>query len=56
MVINKSKVIIRPEKTSEYEAVNQLIYTAFADRHGVETGKFMMEHFMEERQKEISRN
>lgn len=52
MVIDKSKVIIRPEKTSEYEAVNKLIYAAFADRHGVETGKFMMEHFIKERQKE----
>lgn len=29
MVIDKSKVIIRPENPSEYEEVNKLIYKAF---------------------------
>ncbi len=52
MVIDKSKIIIRPEKSSEYEEVNKLIYDAFSEQHGVKTGKFMMEHFIEERQKE----
>ena len=52
MVIDKSKVIIRPENPSEYEEVNKLIYKAFAEQHGTETGKFMMEHFIEERQRE----
>ncbi len=51
MVIDKSKIIIRPEKPSEYKEVNKLIYDAFSEQHGVETGKFMMEHFIEERQK-----
>ncbi len=46
MVIDKSKIIIRPEKPSEYEEVNKLIYDAFSEQHGVETGKFMMEHFL----------
>ena len=52
MVVDKSKVSIRPEKPSEYEEVNKLIYKAFSEQHGVETGLFMMEHFMEERQKD----
>lgn len=52
MEIDKSKVIIRPENPSEYEEVNKLIYEAFAEQHGIETGKFMMEHFIEERKKE----
>ncbi len=52
MVINKSKIIIRPEKPSEYEEVNKLIYESFSEQHGIEIGKFMMEHFIEERQKE----
>lgn len=52
MVTDKSKVIIRSEKPSEYEEVNKLIYEAFAEQHGIETGKFMMEHFIEERKKE----
>ena len=51
MLINKSNVIIRPEMQSEYEEVNKLIYEAFAEKHGVETGKFMMKHFIEERKK-----
>ena len=50
--IDRSKIIIRPENPSEYEEVNQLIYEAFAEQHGIETGRFMMEHFIEERQKE----
>ena len=52
MVINKSKVIIRPEKPSEYEEVNKLIFEAFTEQHNVEIGRFMMEHFIEERKKE----
>ena len=52
MVINKTRVIIRPEKPSEYEDVNKVIYKAFAESYGIETGKFMMEHFIEERDKE----
>ncbi len=52
MVIDNKKVIIRPENPSEYEEVNAVIYEAFAEQHGIETGKFMMEHFMKERQKE----
>ena len=46
MVINKSKVIIRPEKPSEYEEVNKLIFEAFTEQHNVEIGRFMMEHFI----------
>ena len=52
MVINKSKVIIRPEKPSEYEEVNNLILEAFTEQHNIEIGRFMMEHFIEERKKE----
>lgn len=52
MVIDNKKVIIRTEYQSEYEEVNEIIYEAFAEQHGIETGKFMMEHFMKERQKE----
>lgn len=52
MIIDKSKIIIRPENPSEYEEVNQIIYKAFAEQHGLETGRFMMKHFIEERQKE----
>lgn len=52
MVINKSKMVIRPEKTSEYEEVNKLIFEAFTEQHNVEVGRFMMEHFIEERKKE----
>lgn len=51
MRINKSKIIIRPEKPSEYEKVNKVIYDAFTVQHGVEIGRFMMEHFIEERKK-----
>ena len=51
MVINKPKVIIRPEKPSEYEEVNKLIFEAFTEQHNVEIGRFMMEHFIEERKK-----
>ena len=52
MVIDKSKVIIRPETSLEYEEVNELIYAAFTEQHGSEIGKFMKEHFIEERKKE----
>lgn len=52
MVIDNKKVIIRPENPSEYEEVNAIIYEAFAQQHGIETGKFMIEHFMKERRKE----
>lgn len=51
MIIDKSEIIIRPENPSEYEKVNQIIYKAFSEQHGTETGRFMMEHFREERQK-----
>lgn len=43
---------IRPENSLEYEEVNKVIYTAFSEQHGVEVGKFMMEHFIEERKKD----
>lgn len=52
MIIDKSKIIIRPEKPSEYEEVNEIVYKAFAEQHGIETGRFMREHFIEQRQKE----
>lgn len=52
MVINKSKIVIRPEKPTEYEKVNKLIFEAFTEQHNVEVGRFMMEHFIEERRKE----
>lgn len=51
MIIDKSKMIIRPENPSEYEEVNKIIYKAFAEQYGIETGRFMMEHFIQERQK-----
>ena len=52
MEINKLKIVIRPEMPSEYEEVNKLIYEAFSEQHGIDTGNFMMEHFIKERQKE----
>ena len=52
MEMDKKKIIIRPENPSEYERVNEIIYEAFTEQHGIQTGKFMMEHFMEERKKE----
>lgn len=45
-------IVIRPENPSEYGEVNKIIYKAFAEQYGAETGKFMMEHFIKERQKE----
>lgn len=51
-MLDKAKIIIRPELPIEYGTVNQLIYRAFSEQHGIETGKFMMDHFIEERQKE----
>ena len=50
--LDKTEIVIRPEHPSEYEKVNKLIYEAFAASHGIETGRFMMKHFMEEREKE----
>lgn len=50
-MLEKSEITIRPETKSEYEQVNKVIYEAFAENYGLETGKFMMEHFIEERQK-----
>lgn len=52
MIIDNKKIIIRPENPSEYEKVNEIIYETFVEQHGIESGKYMMEHFMEERQKE----
>jgi len=52
MIVDKTKIVIRPEMPSEYETVNELIYEAFAESHGINTGQFMMKHFVEERQKE----
>lgn len=52
MVIDKSKVIIRPEKSSEFEEVNELIFETFTEQHGLEIGRFMKEHFIEERKRE----
>lgn len=51
-VKNKLKIQIRPEKPSEYDEVNNIIYEAFAEQHGVEVGTFMKKHFIEERQKD----
>ena len=52
MVIDNQKVIIRSEKPSEYETVNKVILDAFTAQHGIEIGRFMMEHFIEERKRE----
>ena len=52
MVNRKLKVSIGPERASEYEIVNELIFTAFAAQHGEEIGQFMKNHFIEERNKE----
>ena len=51
-MIDKSKITIRPERPSEYEKVNDIIYRAFSEQHGTGIGNFMMEHFINERQKE----
>ena len=51
-IFDKPKVIIRPEKPSEYEVVNKLIFEAFTEQHNIEIGRFMMEHFIEERKTE----
>ena len=51
-MIDKSKVIIRPEEPSEYEKVNDIIYRAFSEQHDTGIGSFMMEQFIEERKKE----
>lgn len=52
MVIDNKKVIIRSEKPSEYETVNKVILDAFTAQHGIEIGRFMMQHFIEERKRE----
>ena len=39
MVIDNKKVTIRPENPSEYEKVDEIIYEAFAEQHGIEIGK-----------------
>ena len=46
------KIIIRPETPSEYNEVDNVIYEAFSEQHGIETGKFMRQHFIEERLKD----
>jgi predicted N-acetyltransferase YhbS len=46
------EINIRPETPLEYEEVNKVIYSAFSEQYGVEMGKFMMEHFIEERKKD----
>ena len=56
MTTKKKKIIIRPEKLSEYEKVDKLIYKAFAEQHSIETEKFMMEHFREEKKILLSRS
>lgn len=45
-------IFIRPETIGEHGQVNELIYTAFSESYGIDTGKFMMEYFMEERNKD----
>jgi predicted N-acetyltransferase YhbS len=45
-------ISIRPEVSNEYEEVNQVIYTAFAESHGLDIGTFMAEHQKEERMKD----
>lgn len=49
MKIEKPQIIIRAEEPSEYESVNKVIFEAFSEMHGVEIGRFMMEHFANER-------
>lgn len=51
MESNRLNIIIRPEEPSEYEEVNKVIFEAFAKWHNAEIGRFMMEHFIEERNK-----
>ena len=46
------KIIIRPESPSEYNEVDNVIYEAFSEQYGIETGKFMRQHFIEERLKD----
>ena len=45
-------ILIRPETPDEYEAVNGLIFEAFSESYGTETGAFMAEYFREERKKD----
>lgn len=51
MKIDKSKLSIRPENSSEYETVNELIYTTFTEAYSIDIGSFMRKHFAEERGK-----
>lgn len=46
------KIIIRPEEPSEYNEVDNVIYEAFSEEYGTETGKFMKQHFIDERRKD----
>lgn len=46
------KIIIRPETSSEYNEVDNVIYEAFSEEYGTETGKFMKQHFIDERRKD----
>ena len=50
--ISGLNIFIRPEKTEEHEEVNKLIYKAFSDSYGVDTGLFMMKHLIAERKKD----
>ncbi len=45
------KIVIRPETPSEYEKVDNIIYESFSEQHGEEIGRFMKQHFIEERRK-----
>lgn len=45
------QIFIRPETPSEYKEVNHIIFEVFAEQHGVDTGRFMKQHFIEERNK-----
>ncbi len=46
------KIVIRPETPFEYNEVDNVIYEAFSEQHGIETGKFMKRHFVDERRKD----
>lgn len=43
------EIIIRPERPDEQIIVDQLIYTAFADSYGEETGQLMLRYFTQAR-------
>ena len=44
-------IFIRPETADEYEVVNELIYKAFSESYGTDTGTEIIEHFKQERKK-----